>query len=361
MGVWKYKHITPTIIADKLSLIKPKDLVELADKDMEQVYSMLTKTPYNPEISAISAQERNFISFETALLKHLMKTYEKIAENSPKDVRVLVYAFLKKFEADNIKTLLRFKLAGVNTEEALRFITPIGKLDESRCRKILENSKSLRDVVEQLLTLEYGLVLTEPLLEFEKTGNILLLEVALDKYVYAQLWTAVEKLKGLDKKIAKTVVGTQIFSANVRIILRSKAEGFSQDEMMRHLIIVPEVFDEKGLEEVAKTTDVKECIKKMLETSNFAATKDWQYMLKDIAKGFETSRSLEFLDTALDRSLLRTNLQMLRRYTSFFNVGSILAFMNLKWVEVKNLNSIMKGLEDGFSPNEIKTMLLLPD
>ena len=360
MSAWKYKRISPKVLATKLTLIKPEDMVDLAGRSLDYVYSMLTKTPYRPEVSAIPAEKLSSLSLETAFLKNFIRTCKRIMEWSPKDIRFLLHVVFKKFEVGNIKAILRAKVANISVDEALEYITPVGRLDEARCRKIFERSNNVSDVVELLLDLEYGLVLMEVLRECEKTGVSLLLEVALDKYVYGELWRAAEKLKGLDKKIAKTVLGIEIASVNIRVILRCKAMGFSEDKIGRYLIPISDVFDGKELEEAIKVTDIEAFIKKLLATSRFFMTRDYRYMLTDIQREYEASRSLPRLETALDRSLLKTNLRMLKRYTPFFNIGLILAFLNLKWFEVRNLRAIVKGIEDGVPPSKIKKLLILP-
>jgi vacuolar-type H+-ATPase subunit C/Vma6 len=62
----------------------------------------------------------------------------------------------------------------------------------------------------------------------------------------------------------------------------------------------------------------------------------------------------------LDRGSLKTSLRMLKRYTPFFNIGLILAFLNLKWSEVRNLRAIVRGVEDKIPPDKIRKLLILP-
>jgi len=352
--------MSPKVIATKLALIKPDDMTDLVGRSLNYTYSMLTKTPYHPELTAIPAEKINSLSLETAFLKNFIGTCTKIIEWSPKGIRFLLSVVLKKLEVDNIKTLLRAKVADISVDEAIEYITPVGRMDEAMCRKILGKSSNVNDVVELLLNLEYGLVLMDVLREYEKTGVLFLLEFALDRYVYGELWRAAEKLKGLDKKIAKTVIGIEIASVNIKVILRCKAMGFSEDTIRRYLIPISGVFDGKELEEAIKVTDIEAVIKKLPGISKLSLTRDYQYMLTDIQREYEASRSLPRLETALDKSLLKTNLRMLKRYTPFFNIGLVLAFLNLKWFEVRNLRAIVKGIENGVPSSKIKKLLILP-
>jgi len=359
MSVWKYKHTTPTVIAQKIRLLRSEDLIDLASTDLERVRATMMKTAYAEDILAMQSERLDSACFETALMRNFMRTCKKIVEQSPKDVKALIDTFLKKFEVSNVKSILKSKHAGLTSEEALAFVTPAGRLNELRCREILESSKTVRDVVEQLLDLEYGMMLVDALGEYKRTQNLLLFETILDRYVYNELWRVAGNLRGLDKKIAETVLGLEITSANIRIILRSKMLGLNRDQTLRHSVAVSGLLDRRKLEEAVDSTSYDDCLRRLLTAHKPSLTKDYQYMLGGVLEAFEASHSVVRLEHALDENLLRVNLRMLKRYTQFFNIGLILAFTNLKWFEVRNLRTIVKGLEEGIPSSEIEKMLIL--
>ena len=150
-------------------------------------------------------------------------------ELSPKDVRLLLSALLMKFEANCVKALLRAKEAELSVEEAMKYIIPVGNLSEAKCRNILENSENIADVIDSLSDMEYGSVLEKAFAVYMKEKVFYLLEVALDRHVYHKIWKATGKFRGLDKKIARTVIGLEIDSINVKTILRCKAMGIKRE------------------------------------------------------------------------------------------------------------------------------------
>ena len=359
-AAWKYRRIMPEVIVAKLRLIEPKDMADLAGRSLEDVCSMLAKTSYQAEISAIPAEQLSSISFETALLQNFMRTYEKIIDHSPKDIRSLISTILMKFEANNVKAMLRAKESDLSTDDGMRYITPVGRLDEARCREILGSSRNVDDVVEFLSDMEYGPILKESLPEYRETGAFPLLEAALDKYVCGEIWRAARKLRGLNKKIATTVLGIEIDSMNIKVILRCRAMGISGDQMTRYLMPLSEVFGEKELEDAIRATDTKSSIESLVVAARLVKARDYQYLLADLLEAYEASPSVAKLETVLDRGLLRTSLRMLKRYTPFFNIGLILAFLNLKWFELRNLRAIVKGAEERVPADRIKELLILP-
>jgi vacuolar-type H+-ATPase subunit C/Vma6 len=51
---------------------------------------------------------------------------------------------------------------------------------------------------------------------------------------------------------------------------------------------------------------------------------------------------------------------MIKRHTPYYNIGLILAYLNLKWSEVRNLIALIRGSEAGISPEKVKKALILP-
>ena len=357
MCAWKYKRVMPRLTVDKLKLMEPKQITDLVGMSLHHISSVLERTPYNTEILEAKTKELSSISLEDALLQNFIKTCEELRELSPKGVRLLLSSLLMKFEVNCVKALLRAREAELSVEEALKYIMPVGKMSAARCRNILETSENIADVIDSLLDLEYGEVLEKAFTVYLNEKNFYLLEVALDRHVYAKIWRAAGKLWGLDKKIARTVVGLEIDSVNVKTILRCKAIGISENQIRRYLIPVSGVLGKKELDEVMLASDVQSSIDSLVKSAKLAMARDHYYIFAELQELHVTS--LTTLETILDRGLVETNLRIIKRYTPFFNIGLLLAFLNLKWFEVKNLRAIIRGAEAGIAADRVKKLLIL--
>jgi V/A-type H+-transporting ATPase subunit C len=347
----------PRLTVDKLKLMEPKQVTGLVGMSLHHIVSVLEKTPYKAEIVEAKTRELSSSSLEDALLQNFIKTCEELRELSPKDVRSLLSALLMKFEVYCVKALLRAKEAELSVTEAMKYIVPVGRLNEARCRNILETSKSIADVIDSLLDLEYAAVLEKAFTVYLEEKNFYLLEVALDRHVYSKMWRASGKLWGMDKKIARTVVGLKIDFVNVKSILRCKAMGINEHQIKRYIIPASEVLGKKELNEVMNASDVQTAIEYLVKSAKLARARDHYYIFAELQELYVTS--LTKLETILDRGLLETNLRMIKRYTPFFNIGLLLAFLNLKWFEVKNLRAIILGAEYGIAPERVKKLLIL--
>ncbi len=349
------------VIGQKLELIESKEIIDLVGKKTDYIYSMLSKTPYQIELQEIHDKQLDSASIENVLLKNYIKTCEVIKDNSPKNIRFLLSAILKKFEINNIKAIFRAKWAGISVNEAMKFITPFGNMDELRCKSIFENAESAIDVIEYLSDLEYGPMLKEELRNHKEAEIVQITETILNNYVYKEIYKAVGKLKGRDRKIAETVLGIEIDSKNIMIILRSISLKIPKDQIKRYLLPTSQIFNGKELETAIEAYDIQSSIESLLNTAKSRNARDYQYMLTELLREYQAFPSLSILEVALDRSLLKTSLIMLKRYTPYFNIGLILAFLNAKWFEVRNLRAVLRGAEGDLQPEQIRKLLILPD
>ena len=359
MSAWKYKRLMPKVLVSKLRLIQTKDMIDLVGSPLDRIYSQLMKTPYQKEISEISPQQHNSASLEEAILKNYVRTVEEIARCSPKDIRVLLTRILMKFETDCVKAILRTKMAGLDGDQAMKYIMPAGRLNATRCMEIMRNSKNVHDIVKFLSDSEYGRILEDALKEYDETGVVFPLEIAVDRHAYGRIWKAAKKLRSLDGSIAKTILGLEIDSMNVRVLLRFREARISQDRIGQYLVPVSDVFGRKELEDTVQAKDAKSTIEQLLKTASVNLARDYRYLLTELMKEYEAHKSLPHLETTLDRGLLKASLRMLRRYTSFFNIGFVLAFLNLKWFELRNLRTIIRGTEERMPSARTKELLIL--
>src|SRR3972149_7116646 len=252
----QYNEIMPKVAIENLKLIEVDDLISLIGKDLEAIRCALLESAYHDDILTAPTDKIDSIALEEALLKNYVKTCQNLIKFSEGDIRSLLLAVLKKFEVSNVKAMLRAVKAKMNVDEAMKHIIPVGALDKNKCHAILASSKGIEDVVNSLLALEYGVIMKSVLNKRTMHEDLVPLEVALDKAMYQGIWEAAEKLKGLDKTIAKGVLGLEVDAVNVKIILRCKAKEVSQEHIKNYLMPTA-LIDEKALEEAIKAPNVK--------------------------------------------------------------------------------------------------------
>lgn len=353
----EYNKIMPRVAIENLKLIEPDDLVCLIGKDLEAIRCALVESPYGEAVSRMSKDEIDSGALEEVLLQSYVETCEKLVKFSSGNIKNLLLAVLKKFEESNVKTMLRAVNAKMTVDEAMKHIIPVGKMDRDKCRTILLGSKSIEDVTNALINLDYGLIIKSVLTERKRIEDLWQLEVALDRATYKGILESVEKLKGVDKKIAKDVLGIEVDAINVKIILKFKALMASR-ELINDYLMPTALIDDEALEKTMKATNVKSAIECLLRAVG-NTSKAYQNIFTQILK--ESDAPLSRLESILDNASLKMSLYMLKEYTRYYNIGFVLAFLNLKLVEVKNLRCIINGSERKIPHSQVRKLLTFPD
>jgi len=347
----------PRVAIENLKLIEIDDLINLIGKDLEAIRCALADSPYSKQISAVSQDTLTYSFLEAALLQNYAETIQKLVKFSSGNIKKLLVAFSKKLEVSNVKTMLRASKAQIDVDEALKNIVPVGTLDVNRCRAILEAAKGVEDVIAALHDFEYGKILKHAVEEHGDITDLTLLEVALDKAVYREILEKIEKLTGVDKKIVKDVLGMELDAVNVKVILKGKELAVSP-EIIKDYLMPTAFLNEETLEEAIETADVKSMMESLLKIVEFAHPV-YKKIFTQILK--ESNAPLSRLEAILDKAPLEMSLSMLKEHSRYYNLGFILAFLNLKWAEVKNLRCIVKGSERKSPPSQVRKLLTIPD
>ncbi|HII06212.1 MAG TPA: ATP synthase A1 subunit C [Methanotrichaceae archaeon] len=230
------------IRADLVSVgeLDPSKINELAEaRSLEEVISNLDGTPYSHLVESLQLfdQTRNLTVIEARLDNILYEDAWKDATSQPLDENLLA---LKNYLATNIdvvnlKFLFRAKKDGLPAGSIESYLVRGGGLQESLIKGILEVD-TVDNVVAALEVTKYYQPVLVAVPEYESTGSILPIELALDGYLV---------------KVGKDISITQPFGIgpaigylsmkemeirNVRTLARGIEAGLSPDEI-RNLIM----------------------------------------------------------------------------------------------------------------------------
>jgi vacuolar-type H+-ATPase subunit C/Vma6 len=331
---WKYKRLMPKVLGFKQKLLTIQDLLGLLGRSLEEIVGVLQTSPYNAVIAAIPEKPVDAAALERALREDYIRTLEAIVDASPKDIQRLLTTIRSKFEVHNIKALLRAKRAKLNVDEAMRYVIPIGRLDDSSCREVYRHAGSYADILPLLADSGYPLLPDED----DTVDEMFVLEASLDRDVNR--------------------IGMEIASATLKTMLRSKALGISKEYVLRH--VQPAAgFSQEDYEAAFDQVDLRSTIELLGKTAD-KASRDIRYLLQDLSRECDAFPPLSRVEAVFDRNLLTASQRMLKRYTPFFNVGLVLAFLNAKWFEVRNLSTIARGAVDELPPDRVTELLILP-
>ncbi len=346
----------PRVAIEKLKLIENQDLIDLVGKNLVAIRCALLETSYKEEIIEVSTQENDSTSLEEALLENYAKTLRNLAKFSSGNLKKLILAIIGKFESSNIKTLLRATKTKMNIEETISNIIPVGILNKDKCREILSDSKTFEDLIGHLFDTKYGIIMQKAITESKTSDNLLPIESALDQFVYQRIRNEVEKLKGSDKLIAKNVLGIEVETKNIKIILRGQSKGIPKDVLKKY--ILPSFFiSDQTLSKLLETSDVKTLMKYLLASNDVASNPIIKSVFSQIQE--KQDLSLTHLEEILEKASLLVSLEMQKKYLKYYNLSYVLVLLNLKWIEINNLRRLIVGSKRKIDPSNIKSLLIL--
>ncbi len=350
LGIWKYSYIGPKIHGMITFMLTKDNFDELVKKNLNEVYSFLEHTPYQEVISAVPIEHFDSATFEKFLVDHFLTTFDNIKRNSPKEVGSLLDAMLNKFEVENLRIILRAKIAGLNVDETMSYIIPVREFSEEFCKSLLEKSENVEDIVHLLMRTDYGPALAKGLKDFEETGLSISLETALDQYVYESLWKEADKIGDADRKIAKKIIGTEIDFANMKLILRCKTLHIEADQTRKLILPIFFQLTEESINKSIEAEDVESAL-------NLFMLRSYKNILSVVLAQYKDSNLLSEVEQIFDEFLLKNNRDILK-HPFPFDVGVVMSFLNVKWIEVKNLRAIVKGKEDNVPEEAVQKKLL---
>jgi len=353
----QYSSIMPRIALENLKLIDSKMLVSLIGKNLDKIFSFLLNTTYEEEIVSTCGDIVEPGLLEEALLQNYAKTFNKLLKFSSNYMKNLLVSILHKFDALNLKTMLRMVQAGMNSEDILKHIIPLGTYDKKKCQAILSDVNSISDIVGSLREQDFGFILKEILKDQKILGDISRMEAALDKEVFKGILKEIKNLYGRDKKIATNIMGIEIDALNVKIILKYKTLMIDHENIKENLL--PTVlFDEKILESALKEPDIKSTLQCFLRS----VEKKHKVYLNIFTKLVKESESpISRLEFILEKAPIDMSFFELKKNLRYYNIGYILAFLNMKWVEIKNLRCIINAMARNVGADKILDLLILPE
>ncbi|HIQ39293.1 MAG TPA: V-type ATP synthase subunit C [Methanothermococcus okinawensis] len=339
-----YAYVNARVRSMEARLLDDHKLNELIEAgSLVEVVGLLEDTDYGRYISTTS---KDVYSIEKSLDMHLAHVYKTLAEISPDRSKKILELFEKKYDVKNIKTILRAKYVGLDSESTFKMLIPLGTISENKLRELCE-AKTVEEVVNGLEGTEYAKILSEKLSIYEESGNLISLELALDKYILEGLWKVVG-IEGTNEDIFKEFIGRMIDVENLKVILRCKGEGISSDVILNYLLGVGYELPPWKLKELAEAESMEGVVSSLEGT-------EYSNIISGCLEEYEKTKSIYVFERTLDNYLVELGRKLSLRQP--FGVGPIIGFITSKEMEIKKLKVIIKGKIEGLSARDIRELI----
>ncbi|MCE5297728.1 MAG: ATP synthase A1 subunit C [Methanoregulaceae archaeon] len=331
----EYAYVNARIRAMKSRLLDPSLLEQLINKpDIDSLITELEKTAYREELEKAGVLYSGINRIEVAIRKDLVKRFRSILTLiKGGDTEAFLAIILSRWDVQNIKTILRGKKIQENPSEILECMIPAGELDEAALTELVKQP-DVKAVIDLLAT--WGMVYARPLIlnfkEFTDTGDMLVLEYALDTFYYEDAISKVKTSESDDARVLKNILITEIDINNIKTVLRAIRDRIDPDEVKRYFVKGSPEFDANKLLTMMKTGTIEGALKYLEQTP-------YQFITK-IPPEYIAAEKISAFEKELERYLVKKAISQF--LGDPLSIAIPIAYIWAKYTEVTNIRVIAR-------------------
>ncbi|MDY7081505.1 MAG: ATP synthase A1 subunit C [Halobacteria archaeon] len=341
-----FEYVTARVRVRKAKLFDDDDYRKLVRMQPNEIARFMEESEYAEEINRLGARHTGVDLIEYALYDNMSHHFSDIVGWSEGELRELVVSYLRKYDAWNVKTVLRGVFAGMEPEEIKANLIPAGEFDDHFLEQLVEVD-GVEQVVESLSDTVFGDALEEALREYEEREVLIPLENAADRVFYQRLVTEDAEISDTSPRgLYNDFLKTEIDLLNVRNALR--ASGSETVETGDFFIEGGKLFSE---EELTRLVENREELINALRDSKYGD------IAEEAIDELEESGSLVEFDRALDKLLLDYSQRMTNQNP--LSIAPVISYILSKEREVNNIRGIARGKEAGLGTEEIEEEVVI--
>ena len=301
-----------------------------ASPELEGVLRALSDTPYRAGVTGILERGVTLAAAERAVLSSLVDAHRRAALLVQGGGVDLVLEMARRMELDNLKAILRAKARGEPAEAVRPLLVPLGGLSDLPIEELLR-AEDPEAVARGLAQTEYDRVLLGTLPRYATEHSLFPVEIALDLHYYRQLWSVVQGLRGLDRRVVDRIMGIRYDALNVDWIIRYRlVYRLSPEEVFNYTLPYGRRIDDDDVRRAASSEGI--------DGIAAALPDPYRALLLSVTRGPDPVGQA---GVALQRYLVAVARSSLAGYP--FHLGVAVAYLWLKESEVHDLRAIMEG------------------
>ncbi|MDD3858129.1 MAG: V-type ATP synthase subunit C [Methanoculleus sp.] len=345
-GSAQYIYACTRLRVRKSQLIPREDYLRMLNMSLPEITRFIGETNYRSEIDELGTSFSGINLVEVALSWNLAKEYQSILELVPGDLKHFTASYLRRWDIQNVVTVLRGKMQKMPSGKIKEVLVPAGRLDRVALDRLIAEESPER-VAEALKGERFYPVLERELPRALETGSFAHLENELYKSYYARLIAdAKEGVKGGD--IFLKYIQLEIDIRNIQDLFRLRAGDVHED--VRELLIPGGSF----------TVDELQRLSGLENRDEFIDALKRQVKMTPLLNALEEIRgktALHGIEVALTRVQLDQMERMSKRYA--FSILPILVYLEKKKYEVANLRALARGKEAGLPGERLQGYLVM--
>ncbi|WP_136590787.1 V-type ATP synthase subunit C [Salinigranum halophilum] len=338
------EYVNARVRARRSALFADEDYRKLVRMSTAEIARFMEESTYEEEINALGARHSGVDLVEYALNRNLAKQFDDILDWANGRLYDLIARYLRKFDAWNVKTVIRGIYSDTSREDVEADLIRAGEFDERLVNRLLE-ATSIEEVIDILDRTIFGSALEAAFEEYESAGVLVPLENAVDRVFYENLLSEVRWDEATQQY--RDILLAEVDFRNARNALRLARSGADIDPA-EYYIDGGQLFTRAELSGLASNLD--ELVQRIRDST-------YGDDLSDALNDFEEAESLIAFERALETALLEYSSSLGNVFP--LSVSPVISYILAKEREVDNIRAIARAREAGLSPEQIEEELVI--
>ncbi|MGA2919038.1 V-type ATP synthase subunit C [Methanoregula sp.] len=341
-----YIYVCTRMRVRKAKLLPRDEYMRMLNMSIPEITRIIEETEYKQEIDELGTTFKGIDLVEVALSWNLAKEYQKIQEITPGTLKAFTRAYLRRWDIQNVLTILRGRVQGEKTGRIKEILIPAGSLDKVVLDRLLAEDSNDR-IIELLKDHRMYPVLAQEYPAAKESGSFSRMENELHKDLYAEIIAdAKAGIKGGASFLS--YIQLEINIKNVKTLFRLRAD--TQAEDVREMYIPGGSLSATDFVNLNAIKDQNEFIDQVKATIR----SDSLHALLDELKG---QKAMHDIEIRLTRVQIEQMEKMSKRNP--FSIHPILVYLEKKKYEVFNLRALARGKESKLPSERIAEYLVM--
>ena len=341
-----YIYVCTRMRVRKAKLIPREEYMRMLNMSLPEITRVIQETQYRQEIDELSSVFSGIDLIEVALSWNLAKEYQKILEITPGNLKQFTQAYLRRWDIQNILTILRGRTQGEKAGKIKEILVPAGSLDRTDLDRLLAEESPER-IIEALKGNRIYPLLMREYPAARESGSFSRMENELYKQFFSEIIAEAKSgIKGGNQFL--DFIRFDIDIRNIKTLFRLRRDTFEEDA--REMYISGGVLSSTDFADLNALQDQGEFIESL-------KGKIRNNLLIELLDELKTEKKIHDVETRLTRVQLEQMERISKRNP--FSIHPILVYLEKKKYEVFNLRALARGKESKLPSERIAEYLVI--
>lgn len=250
-----YAYTVARVKAKKSLLLGDEDYNKMLQMSAPEISRYISEAGYHKEMVELAGRFNGVSLIEHATYSNMSYVFNSIIKASQGELKLMVVAYLKKWDAWNLKVILRGKSYGLDIEKIKEYLVPAGSISTRDLDKIV--TLNSRDDILIAYSKLAGIPQQEILKACKDTQTLSNVEDFLDEYYYYSLLSSLNP-SSRPAYMFRSYIREEIDIKNLETILKLKTEGIYGEPVIKYMIPGGKDIDKKLAIQLANAETISE-------------------------------------------------------------------------------------------------------